>query len=174
MTVNADLSHSNQELDRVKKGVRKPTVVTLPAGTAVYRFASTQDPNTGSSIPSDRWARGPWWFQEADYRLILEKYHSEGRLGLGTVAASAGAVQPTWSLMDVSIKAVLLDDLNVYIGKGATQYREELPNGMFMTLSGWPEITQVYIPDIRGKAFRALKIIRQKIVTSDNFRYLAI
>ena len=102
--------------------------------------------------------------------MILAR-HQAGGLGLGTVARSAGAVQPSWSLMDVSIKARLLDDLNAYSGKGRTQYRDLLPNGMYVTLQGWPEIDQVYIPNLRGPAFGALQIVRQKRVTTDGFGF---
>jgi hypothetical protein len=144
--------------------------VTLPAGTAVFRFASTKKPKTGEPIPSSEWARRPWWFQEADYRTILVRYQA-GALGLGTVARAAGAVQPNWSHMDVSIKAYLRFDTEVYVGKGKTQYRERLPNGMYMTLPGWPDITQVYIPGLRGAAFVTLDIVRQKIVTTDGWGF---
>ncbi len=73
--------------------------------------------------------------------------------------------------MDISIKARLRFDTKVYVGKGTTQYRDVLPNGMVMTLSGWPDIVQVYIPDIRGEAFKTLAIVRQKRITSDSFGF---
>jgi hypothetical protein len=170
MTINADLDSTKLEYARAAQGMRHPTVVTLPAGVALFRFASTKNPQTGAEIPSSQWARGAWWFQEADYRTIIGRYQS-GRLGLGTVARSAGAVQPSWSLMNVSIKARLLDDIQVYLGKGATQYRDELPNGMYVTQTGWPDIDQIYIPGMRGPAFAALQIIRQKIITTDSFGF---
>jgi hypothetical protein len=172
MTMNADLETTRLELARAMQGMRNPTVTTLHAGDSLYRFASTKNTQTGADIPSDQWARGAWWFQEADYRLILQRYHA-GRLGLGTVGRIAGAVQPSWSLMDVSIKARLLEDLKVYVGKGSTQYRDELPNGMYITQTGWPDITQVYIPGIRGAAFNALHIVRKKIITTDSFGFPA-
>lgn len=170
MVHNTDLETTKLEFARAARGMRNPTVATLHAGDDLFRFASTKNPQTGADIPSDQWARGAWWFQEADYRTILQRYHA-GRLGFGTVARVAGAVQPSWSLMDVSIKARLIDDIKVYVGKGSTQYRDELPNGMYVTLTGWPDITQVYIPGIRGPAFRALRIIRQKTITTDSFGF---
>jgi hypothetical protein len=170
MTVNADLEMSKLEYARAAAGIRNPKVVTLSAGEAVFRFASTRNPQTGADVPSDQWARGAWWFREADYRTILQKYHT-GRLGFGTVARMAGAVQPSWSLMDVSVKAELLDDIKVYTGKGATQYRDELPNGMYVTLTGWPDVDQLYIPGMRGPAFLALRIIRKKVITTDSFGF---
>ena len=113
---------------------------------------------------------GAWWVREDDYRTILARYHS-GRLGFGTVARSAVAVQPSWSDMDVSIKAYLVRDVNVYIGKAVPQYRDQLPNGMFVTIPGWPDIDQVYIPDIQGTAFYALRIVRQKTISTDDFGF---
>jgi hypothetical protein len=172
MTINADLETTKLEFARASQGMRKPTVVMLAAGDVLFRFASSTNPQTGVDIPSDQWARGAWWFQEADYRLILQRYQA-GRLGLGTVARGAGAVQPSWSLMNVSIKARLLDDIKVYVGKGSTQYRDELPNGMYVTQTGWPDIDQVYIPGIRGPAFHALQIVRKKIITTDSFGFAA-
>src|SRR5262245_3074856 len=142
MTIHADLEVTKLEFDRAAVGIRSPTVVTLHAGDPLFRFASSKNPQSGVEIPSDQWARGSWWFREADYRVILARYQA-GRLGLGTVARSAGAVQPSWSLMDVSVKARLLEDIKVYVGMGTTQYRNELPNGMYVTLAGWPDVDQV-------------------------------
>src|SRR4051812_8380326 len=123
MTVNQGLAASKAELDRAEQGIRSPKVVTLQAGEAVFRFASTVDPTTGKGRPSSEWARGPWWFLEADYRKVIDR-HRSGPLALGTVARSAAAVQPSWSRMDVSIKAYLRFDTEVYLGKGKTQYRD--------------------------------------------------
>jgi hypothetical protein len=170
MAVNANLSSTRDEFSRASMGMRKPVVTMLAGGEPLFRFASTVNLPTKVSIPSDQWARGAWWFQEADYRKILQRYQA-GKLALGTVARSAGAVQPSWSNMDVSIKARLLDDMYVYIGKGSTQYRDELPNGMYMTLSGWPDIDQIYIPNMRGPAFHNLSIVRKKIITTDNWGF---
>ena len=74
--------------------------------------------------------------------------------------------------MNVSIKARLVKDINVYVGKGATQYRDLLPNGMYVTLKGWPNIDQVYVPAMKvGHAIHAFRIIRKKIITSDGFGF---
>jgi hypothetical protein len=170
MIVNEHLEQTKLEYDRALTGIRNPKVVTLPMGTAVFRFASTRRTDTGEAIPSTAWAHGAWWFQEVDYRKILTRYHA-GALGLGTVARAAGAVQPSWSLMDVSIKAYLRYATEVYIGKGKTQYRDMLPNGMFVTLAGWPDIDQLYIPGLKGSSFVTLDIVRQKIVTTDGWGF---
>ena len=136
----------------------------------IYRFASTANPNTGMPIPAEKWARGPWWFFEAGYRLIRFR-HAQGQLNLGTVAQIAGAVQPTWSQMDVQVTALVIKKIPVYVGKGKTQHRELLPNGMYMTLKGWPDIEQIYIPKIRGDAFASLQILHQEFI---NDRGIAI
>jgi hypothetical protein len=73
--------------------------------------------------------------------------------------------------MNVSIKARLLDDIKVYAGQGLTQYRDQLPNGMYVTAQGWSDIVQLYIPGMRGPTFRAIQIIRQKIITTDSFGF---
>jgi hypothetical protein len=168
MTVNATLSTTWDELARAKQGIRRPEIVTLPAGQILFRFASTKNMRTGASIPSNQWARGAWWIEEHNYRKIIDRF-SQGRLGLGTVGRSAAAVQPSWSNMDVSIKACLVQEMNVYMGQGSTQYRDQLPNGMVVTLTGWPDIQQIYIPGIRGPAFNNLRIMRQKVISTDNF-----
>jgi len=170
MTINQGLDSTKAEFSRAGQGIRNPMVMTLSAGDVIFRFASTKNPLSGADIPSDQWARGAWWFQEADYRRINERYRA-GQLGFGTVARSAGAVQPSWSLMDVSIKARLLDDIEVYAGPGLTQYRDQLPNGMYVTMKGWSDIVQLYIPGMRGPAFRAIQIVRQKIITTDSFGF---
>jgi hypothetical protein len=170
MVINHDLSISKLEYDKASAGIRTPQVVILHAGDVLFRFGSTKNMQTGAKIDPSQWARGAWWFQETDYRKIIANYQA-GKLTLGTVARAAGAVQPSWSNMDVSIKARLVNDINVYIGKGARQYRDRLPNGMYVTLSGWPDLDQVYIPGIRGASFTALQIVRQKIVTTDSFGF---
>lgn len=168
MTINANLHTTKDEFSRANQGIRAPKVTTLPAGQVLFRFASTKNVLTGASIPSTHWARGAWWVREHDYRKILDSF-TKGKLTLGTVARSAVAVQPSWSNMDVSIKAYLLNDMKVYVGQGSTQHREQLPNGMFVTLSGWPVVEQIYVPGMRGAAFQNICILRQKIISSNSF-----
>lgn len=168
--INADLETTKDEYHRVALGIRNPRIVTLPAGEALFRFASARRLDTGESIASSEWAKGAWWLFEADYRLIIQR-HQSGGLGLGTVGRAAAAVLPSWSAMDVSIKARLLHDIKVYVGKGLPQFRDPLPNGMYMTIRGWPEIDQIYIPNLRFAASRALQIVRQKRITTDSFGF---
>src|SRR5688500_18761218 len=112
MVINHDLGVTRVEYDRASAGIRSPRVITLKAGDVVFRFGSTKNLQTGAAIDPGQWARGAWWFQEPDYRKIIKNYQA-GKLALGTVARSAGVVQPSWSNMDVSIKAQLLQDINV-------------------------------------------------------------
>jgi hypothetical protein len=170
MIINADSETARDEFHRASQGIRNPKVVTLPAGEVLFRFSSTSNVKTGDTIPSSEWARAPWWFLEEDYRRIIER-HQASALGLGTIARAAGAVLPSWSLMDVSIKVRLRFDTKVYTGRGRTPDREALPNGMYIRLPGWPDVQQIYIPNLRGQAFATLEVVRQKRVTSDRFGY---
>lgn len=168
--VNLNLETSHPEYSVAKRGIRSPEIVTLAANQVLFRFASTKIFKNGELFPSDssRWANGPWWVLEEDYRKIVARF-LQGKLSLGTTARSAVAVQPSWSLMDVSIKAYLIDDMQVFSGTGAAQYHDMLPNGMRMTLAGWSDITQIYVPNMRGPARSNIRVKRQKIISSHSF-----
>jgi hypothetical protein len=170
MTVNSDLMTTKLELAEAAKGLRRPAITMLAMGATLFRFGSSKNPQSGKANSRDERVRRAWWFQGADYETIVERCHA-GQLPLGTVARSAGAVQPSYSLMDVLIQAQLLQDILVYVGQGTTQYREVLPNGMFVTLKGWKEINQIYIPGIRGSSFRALQIMREEPIATNTFGY---
>ncbi|MEL6108770.1 MAG: hypothetical protein AAFU85_22410 [Planctomycetota bacterium] len=168
MTVNADLATTKAEWDRASDGIVRPEICTLAAGEAIFRFASTRHLGRDKPTDSSTWAKGAWWVRERDYHRVLVRYQS-GNLGFGTVARSALAVQPSWSLMDVSVKAYVEEDILCYSGLGKTQYHDVLPNGMKVTLAGWPDITQLYLPGMRTGTLDALRIVRKKIITTDNW-----
>ena len=170
MTINAELRTTLAEYEYAAEGIVRPEVTTLAAGDAIYRFASTRHLGRDQSTPSSEWPKSGWWMRECDYRRVLARYE-KSKLGLGTVARSALAVQPPWSLMDVSIKAYVEEEILCYSGRGKTQFRELLPNGMKMTLTGWPDITQLYIPGMRTGTLKSLRIVRKKIITTDNWGY---
>ena len=170
MIFNDNLASTKKEIERASQGMKRPTVVLLSAGDRIFRIASTKKASTGEPIPSSDWASGSWWFAEADYARIVSRFQA-GKLPLGTVARSAGAVQPSWSLMDVSIKAELLHDVYVYVGKGSTQYRDQLPNGWFVTSKGWPDINQIYIPGMRTGTRAAIRVLTQKIIQTNTFGF---
>lgn len=168
MTVNADLATTKAEWERASDGILRPEICTLEAGEAIFRFASTRHLGRDQPTDSSTWAKGAWWVRERDYHRVLVRYQS-GKLGFGTVARSALAVQPSWSLMDVSVKALVEEEILCYCGLGKTQYHDVLPNGMKVTLAGWPDITQLYLPGIRSGTLDALRIVRKKIITTDNW-----
>ena len=169
-TVNDDLEVTKAEYSRAAQGIRAPEIITLPAGQVIFRFASTMRLDKGTRKPTNSadWVRGAWWVTETDYQKIISRFRS-GSVSLGTVARGALAVQPSWSLMDVSIKAHLLNDMKVYTGQGSTQYHDVLPNGMKMTLPGWADIKQLYLPGMRGSALSNVRVQRQKIVKSHSW-----
>ncbi len=163
MTLNADLTLAQLPSDAVE-GLRQPRVVTLQAGQILFRFAS-------SDRPKETWAARPWWMYEHDYRKIIQT-NDESDLSLGLLGRWAMAVPQSVSKMDVVIKAVVLQDVNAFCGLGRTQYRDLLPNGMWLTLRGWPHVNQLYIPnvgDAHGRTllgYQALTVLRQKLVSS--------
>ena len=148
--INEGLTKSGPDFLKASVGISRPDVATLVESN------------------SRDWANGPWWVREDDYRKIIARFQTS-ELSLGTTARSALAVQPSWSLMDVSIKARVIHDMNVFVGSGSTQYHDVLPNGMKMTLPGWPDIQQVYIPNMRSVGRANLEIMRQKIIQSHAF-----
>ncbi len=163
--------------EAARQGMRQIRVVTLDAGQILFRFASTKR-HDGTPIPSDRWAASPWWMLEQDYRQINRVFeqgrlvHGEDSLSLGFIGRSAVAVQQSWSRVDVVIKAHVLSEINVFSGPGRTQYREMAPNGLFITLPGWPDVEQLFIPNIsdrngRTALFsRAILVQKQKTIQS--------
>ena len=168
--VNDGLTTGHAEYARACAGIRRPEIVTLPAGQTIFRFASTERIVNGKKLPTNSadWANGPWWMREDDYRKIIAQFMNS-KLSLGTIARSAVAVQPSWSLVDVSIKAHIHHDMNVFSGVGAPQFNDILPNGMRMTLPGWSNITQLYIPNMRSTARSNIIVQRQKKISSHSF-----
>lgn len=157
--------------ESVERGMRGPRAVTLAPGQVLFRFAS-------SDAPPALWAAGPWWLYEHDYRKIVEQerlsraQHGPEGLTLGWLGRSAAAVQQSWSRMDVVVKAVVLQEVMAFAGRGRTQYKERGPNGFLYTISGWPNVEQLYIPNIGDRqgrtllGYQALHVLRQKRVES--------
>jgi hypothetical protein len=162
-TLNPNLNLSQLPAEAAG-GLRQPRVDCLQTGEILFRFASTER-------SKDLWASGPWWVREQDYRKIV-RAHEQSDWSLGLTGRSALAVKQGWNQMDVVVKALVMQDINVFCGLGRTQYRELLPNGWYLTLRGWPDIEQVYIPNIGGPhgrtlvGYQALKVLRQKRVSS--------
>ena len=54
--------------------------------------------------------------------------------------------------MDILVRGMVSEDINVFTGPGATQYHEEMPNGMLITYKGWKNIEQLYLPNISDRS----------------------
>lgn len=168
--LNNDLDLSKLP-DTARSGMRSPRVVTLKSGQVLFRFAST---TTGSEM----WAAGPWWMYEHDYHKIIAAYlesraqHGEDGLTLGFLARAAVAVKQSWSRTDVVVKAIVNNDVKAFAGTGRSQYNESMPNGMHVTWRGWPNVTQLFIPNIGDRngrtllGYQSLLVLRQKVVKS--------
>ncbi|MGB9180918.1 MAG: hypothetical protein WCB68_16925 [Pyrinomonadaceae bacterium] len=174
MPLNDNLSLdqlSNEVWEVLFSGMRSPRVKLLPAGLTLFRFAS-------SDKPPETWAAGAWWIADHDYRKILAEHrvsqirHRKDGLTLGYLARAATAVRNEWSLMDIVVKAIVREDVMAFVGYGHTQHKEILPNGMYITIQGWPEIEQIFIPNISDRngrtllGYKALQVQRQKKVSS--------
>jgi hypothetical protein len=130
--INQDLQKTRLQYDDAAKGIRNPAVTLLVTGEDLYRFTSSRSPGTGLAIPPTRQLYGPWWFRSRDWQKILKSYLS-GTFNLGTTARIAGAVQWSWSDMDVLLKARVTQPIEAWEGPGLAQYRDVLPNGMSVT-----------------------------------------
>jgi hypothetical protein len=166
---NQDLQNTRLEFATAAGGIREPRATVLVPGEDLYRFATSTSPGTGRKVPLQMQAGGGWWFRSRDWQKILKSYLS-GALNLGTVARIAGAVQWSWSNMDVLVKARLLSEVEAWEGFGRPQYRDILPNGMAVTLRGFPDVVQVYIPGMRGGTAAALRIVDVlEVASTDKF-----
>jgi hypothetical protein len=156
------------EKEKICSGIRAPRVITLTAGMRIYRFESSVV-RPGRPIP-DRGA-SPWWITFENYKKIVAEVkrsfqtHGADRLSLGFLGRVALAVRQEWSQVDILVKGMVNEDINVFTGLGATQYNEEMPNGMLITYKGWKHLEQLYLPNISDKSrftplgFRAITVL---------------
>ena len=155
MTLNQNL-HLSMLPDDARNGLCNPRVLPLKAGQLLFRFASSQRAD-GLGLPRHLWPARPWWVTWENYKLIVAEVkksyqlHGKDRLTLGYMGRVALAVQQSYSRVDILVKAKLACDINAFAGRGATQYNEEMPNGWRITLTGWPHIEQLYIPNINDR-----------------------
>lgn len=167
--LNENLQKLRVDYDYAATGIRNPAVTVLMPGEDLYRFASSVDPGSGRKVSLQAQVGSGWWFRSRDWQKILKAYLS-GALNLGTVARIAGAVQWSWSNMDVFVKARVLAEVEAWEGFGRPQYRDILPNGMAVTLRGFPNVVQLYIPGMRSGAAGALRIVdRLEVASTDKF-----
>jgi hypothetical protein len=158
----------------IKSGMRKPELITIPRGERLYRFASSQ-------YAPQTWEAGPWWIFERDYVSIVKNFrtgqlkHGSNALPMGYHARSALAVRPSWSRVDSLVKVFIKEDIQAYQGYGQTQHRELLPNGMYLTLPGAPDVLQIFIPNVgsRGKltasGMAAFSVLERRSIDSYDF-----
>lgn len=161
----ADVPQWMREL--IKSGIRTPRVRHVSPGTKIYRFAS-------STVPKANWAAGPWWFGAKAFQQIkrdaVDNY--EKGFGMGWSGRRALAIRQNWSRCDVFVEATIAAPINIFCGTGTKQYREVLPNGMYVTWEGWPSIEQWYIPFINDRSGmttlgkKAINVYRSEKVTS--------
>jgi len=138
--LNNDLEKQKVPDDAVK-ALRTPYVVTLIRGQSIYRFGNSQ-------VPTGLVAASPWWIREQDYRRILANAQP-GKISTGFAARISLAVKQSWrNPMDMLVRAIVLEDIKVFCGVARTQYREQAPNGMFITWRGSKNIEQLFIPGI--------------------------
>jgi len=154
---------SSAERERIRSGIRSPRVIRLTAGERIYRFASSYDRGRRKAVAPTAWATGPWWIREDDFLKIEAAQqksvgvHGPARaLTLGFLARQAAAVMQEWSEVDRLVMATMLDGLDVFAGRGRTQF-ETPPSGavnynLRVTWSGWDDIEQLYLPGLdRGR-----------------------
>jgi len=152
-----------RERERLRSGMRAPQPVEIPAGTTLYRFASSYDRYRHAPIPPARWTTGPWWLDEAGYRLIeaeraasLKAHGNDPKraLTVGFLARQAAAVKQEWSNVDVLVLARASANIAAFAGKGRAQH--EVPDrstgfwnyDVRFVWTGWDRIRQLFIPNL--------------------------
>jgi hypothetical protein len=166
--LNEDLSKTRLEEAKAAAGIRSPSVTVLAFGEDVYRFGTSVRSGGGGVVSAARQASGPWWFRSRDWQKILRRF-LQGSFNLGTTARLAGAVQWSWSNMDVLLKARVVQEIEAWEGLGLAQYRDVLPNGMTVTLHGFPDVVQLYVPGMPAAA-AAFRIVDTLQVASTDPR----
>lgn len=147
--------------DEVRSGIIDPVPVKLSPPLRLCRFTDRKyGPNDG--------LLSPWWITEGDFlKIVVARERSreahggdkQRGLSLGFMARWAVAVPQEWqspgrpaksTTMDLLLRGDLLTPLDAFVGRGKVQ-SETVPNGITMKWSGWPEITQLYIPAFSRK-----------------------
>ena len=148
--------------DDLRKGIRDPVPVRLQPNLRLCRFTDRKyGPNAGLV--------SPWWITEADFNKIIaarersRAAHGNDKaigLSLGFMARWAVAIPQEWqnegkpgapTTMDLLLRGDLKVPVVAFVGRGRTQ-EETTANGITMKWTGWPDITQLYIPALSRKA----------------------
>lgn len=155
MILNEGLKAQDAPED-AKKGLKHIEVTPLFSGEDLYRFSSRKSPSYT-----------PWWIRRTDFQIFVREWgdankelrerYPGGKWKVGYYARVAFGVQQSWKNdMDLIIHAKVKAGVQIqaFIGMSRTQYHDLAPNGMTITLTGSPNVRQIYIPDI--SADRAL------------------
>jgi len=142
--------------DQLAAGIVDPDHVTLAPNLRLCRFTDRQ-------YGPDQGLISPWWMTENDFnKIVAAREHSRRAhggdksrsLSMGFLARWAAAVPQEWqqdggtsksNTVDLLLRADLRVSVDAFVGRGRAQ-REQSPNGITVTWSGWPSITQLFIP----------------------------
>jgi hypothetical protein len=91
-------------------GIANPQPTHLPAGHYYYRFASSQSPAIAQQ-------GGGWWLDFENIQLI-RSFAREHGYGLREAARLMLALPYAWTRVDLLIRALLLQPLLAYTGRG--------------------------------------------------------
>ena len=138
------------------KGIRGPKPVQLVPPLRLFRFTDRSRGPDGGMV-------GPWWIAESDFMQVVAGRERSRQahggdvtraLSFGFMARWAIAVPQEWqedgrpghpTTVDLLVMGDLKAPVDAFVGRGKTQ-QEVTPNGIIMNWTGWPTITQIYIP----------------------------
>lgn len=143
---------------QLNEGMTVREVVDLPAGSKLYRFASSSapaKPGAGAgpvrTTPSSR-QRSPWWWQEKDFEAFRRVFAID-RKNPSMIARTLGGVRFDWgSHVDVVMLGVLAQPVRAFAGPGKPQFDAvpEASTGAHFTWHPAPNVDQTYIPGLHG------------------------
>jgi hypothetical protein len=163
-----------------KAGMKGIEVVQLGVGENLYRF-------TSRSVPVSLQGASPWWVRQPDFQTFVREWAKDkqelrarnpaAEVSIGFSARLALAVQQSWgNTMDMIVQARVTQDMCVFRGQPRTQYRDQAPNGMTITLRGSPNVRQLYIPEVgavggarKGAMPSGIRVVRSVGVNSFQF-----
>jgi len=124
MVINDD-AFAREPPDR--SAIRRLSVVHITRGEILYRFAS-------STWHPHFWYASPWWMPTRTYEQV-RRMMAQSPIPQW-VAHTALGVKLKWdprkdevNLMDIVVRATVLQDLKAWVGRGKPQY-EVAPNGI--------------------------------------------
>ena len=140
----------------LQAGIVDPVPTVLHPPLRLCRFTDRKFGHTDGLV-------SPWWITENDFLKVVaarersRQAHAGDKsrgLSLGFVARWAAAIPQEWqtagkpgkpTTVDLLLRADLLVSVDAFVGRGRAQ-QETAPNGINLKWSGWPQITQLFIP----------------------------